>query len=188
METLLISAVVVALAEIGDKTQLLAIVLTARFKQPVPIIIGIFCATIANHLLAATGGYFLSDFLSGIWFQYLIAASFIAMAAWTLIPDEIAETKKDHALANAFIATLIAFFLIEMGDKTQVATVALAARFHSVFLVAVGTTTGMLIADVPAVLLAERATNFVPLRYVRVGAALLFFVLGLWQLIAIWVG
>jgi putative Ca2+/H+ antiporter (TMEM165/GDT1 family) len=126
--------------------------------------------------------------LSGTWFQYIIAASFIAMAAWTLIQDEKAETNKDHALANAFIATLIAFFLIEMGDKTQVATVALAARFQSVFVVAAGTTTRMLLADVPAVLLAERATNFVPLRYVRVGAALLFFVLGLWQLVAIRIG
>jgi len=110
------------------------------------------------------------------------------MAAWTLIQNEKAETNKDHALANAFIATLIAFFLIEMGDKTQVATVALAARFQSVFVVAAGTTTRMLLADVPAVLLAERATNFVPLRYVRVGAALLFFVLGLWQLVAIRIG
>ncbi|HEY0283715.1 MAG TPA: TMEM165/GDT1 family protein [Rhizomicrobium sp.] len=186
METLLISAVVVALAEIGDKTQLLAIVLTARFKKPVPIILGIFCATIANHILAATGGYFLSDLLSGAWFQYVVAASFIAMALWTLFPDRLDTKEKDHALAGAFITALIAFFLVEIGDKTQVATAALAARFHSVFLIAAGTTMGMLLADIPAVLLAERAMNFVPLKYVRTGAAFLFFVLGVWGLIATW--
>lgn len=188
METLLISTVVVALAEIGDKTQLLAMVLATRFKQPVPIILGILCATIANHALAAMGGYYLSDFLSGIWFQYFIAISFIAMALWTLIPDKVEDTNKRDGLTSAFLTTLVAFFLIEIGDKTQIATAALAARFHNVFLVAAGTTTGMLLADVPAVLLAERATNVVPLKYVRIGAASLFFGLGLWGLIALWVG
>jgi putative Ca2+/H+ antiporter (TMEM165/GDT1 family) len=185
VEALLISIVVVALAEIGDKTQLLAIVLATRFKQPLPIILGILCATMANHALAAMGGYYLSDFLSGAWFQYLIAASFIAMAFWTLIPDE-GDANKVHPGTGAFLTTLIAFFLIEIGDKTQIATAALAARFHNVFLVAAGTTVGMLLADVPAVLLAERATGFVPLRYVRIGAALLFFGLALWVLIALW--
>ena len=188
METILISTVVVALAEIGDKTQLLAIVLATKFKQPMPVILGILCATIANHALAAAGGYYLSDFLSGAWFQYLIAISFIAMAFWTLIPDKVGDADKERRLTSAFLPTLVAFFLIEIGDKTQIATAALAARFHSVSLVAAGTTTGMLLADVPAVLLAERATTFIPLNYVRIGAALLFLALGLWGLIALWIG
>lgn len=186
METFLVSTFVVALAEIGDKTQLLAIVLATRFKKPIPIILGIFCATIANHTLAAMGGYYLANFLSGFWFQLFVGLSFIAMAAWILVPDSMDDEKQDHRLASAFLTTLVAFFLIEIGDKTQIATAALAARFHEVVLVAAGTTAGMMLADVPAVYLAERATTLVPLKYVRMAAALLFLVLGLLQLIVIW--
>jgi putative Ca2+/H+ antiporter (TMEM165/GDT1 family) len=186
MEALLVSTAVVALAEIGDKTQLLAIVLATRFKKPIPIILGIFCATIANHLLAATGGYFLSNVLSGVWFQTAVALSFVAMGIWTLIPDTLDDAQEDHKLASAFLTTLVVFFLVEIGDKTQIATAALAARFHDVFLVAVGTTTGMMLADVPAVFLAERATAIIPLKYVRVGAALLFLALGLLQMMSLW--
>jgi putative Ca2+/H+ antiporter (TMEM165/GDT1 family) len=182
MNPLLISTVVVALAEIGDKTQLLALVLATRFRQPVPIIAGILAATIANHLLAATAGYYLSDLLGGTWFRLLVAVSFLAMAAWTLIPDKADEAQGSGDRWGAFLTTLVAFFLVEIGDKTQLATLALAARFHSIVLVAAGTTLGMMIADVPAVLLGEAATRIVPLRYVRWGAAALFAVLGLWAL------
>ena len=182
MEPLFVSALVVALAEIGDKTQLLAILLATRFKKPVPIILGILAATIANHLLASTVGYYLSDFLKGPWFKVLVAISFIAMAAWTLVPDKEEDTKADPGRFGVFVTTTIAFFLVEMGDKTQLATVALAARFHTIVLVAAGTTLGMMVADIPAVLLGEAATKFVPVKYLRIAAALLFFALGVWAL------
>ena len=182
MEPLLVSTLVVALAEIGDKTQLLAILLATRFGKPLPIIAGILCATIANHLLAATAGYFISGLLSGFWFRIAVAASFIAMAAWTLVPDKEEELKTSSSNWGAFATTLAAFFLVEIGDKTQIATVALAARFHTVFLVAAGTTLGMMIADIPAVFLGEAATKIVPLKYVRIGTAAIFAGLGLWAL------
>lgn len=183
METILISTLLVAIAEIGDKTQLLAIVLTARFRKPVPIILGILCATVTNHLLAAAGGYFIADLLKGFWFQIGVSLAFIAMAAWTLVPDKMDDDTELHDGTSAFLATLVAFFFVEIGDKTQIATVALAARFHSVALVATGTTLGMLLADIPAVLLAEKATEIVPLTYVRAAAAAIFLVLGLWGLL-----
>ena len=182
MESLLVSTFVVALAEIGDKTQLLAIVLATRFRKPLPIIAGILCATLANHALAALAGFFLTDFLSGAWFKYALALSFIAMAIWALVPDKIDEMKEHRAGAGIFLTTLIAFFVVEIGDKTQVATAALAARFHEVTLVTAGTTLGMMLANVPAVFLGEAATKVIPLKYVRLGAALIFFALGLWAL------
>jgi putative Ca2+/H+ antiporter (TMEM165/GDT1 family)/putative Mn2+ efflux pump MntP len=182
MESLFVSAFVVALAEIGDKTQLLAIVLATRFRKPLPIIAGILVATLANHALAALAGFFLTDFLSGAWFKYALALSFIAMAIWALVPDKIDEMKEHRAGAGIFITTLVAFFIVEIGDKTQVATAALAARFHEVMLVTAGTTLGMMLANVPAVFLGEAATKVVPLKYVRLGAALIFFALGLWAL------
>jgi putative Ca2+/H+ antiporter (TMEM165/GDT1 family) len=180
MESLFVSTFVVALAEIGDKTQLLAIILATRFRKPLPIIAGILCATLGNHALAALAGFFLTDFLSGTWFKYALALSFIAMAIWALIPDKIDEMKESRAGAGVFITTLVAFFLVEIGDKTQVATAALAARFHEVVLVTAGTTLGMMLANVPAVFLGEAATRVLPLKYVRLGAALIFFALGLW--------
>ncbi len=183
MEPLVISTLVVALAEIGDKTQLLAILLATRFRRPWAIVAGIFGATVANHLLAATAGYFLAGWLSGPWFRALVAVSFLAMAGWTLIPDKADEDKGSQARFGAFLTTLVAFFLVEIGDKTQIATVALAARFHSVVVVATGTTLGMLIADVPAVFLGEAATKVLPIRYVRWGAAALFAALGLLALV-----
>ena len=182
MEPLLVSTLVVAIAEIGDKTQLLAVLLATRFKRPWPIVAGILAATVANHLLAATAGYYLSSFLSGPWFKGLVAVSFLAMAAWALVPDKADELKSDTGRLGVFLTTLVAFFLVEIGDKTQIATVALAARFHTVVLVAAGTTLGMMIADVPAVFLGEAATRIVPLKYVRWGSALMFAVLGLWAL------
>lgn len=182
MEALLTSTLVVALAEIGDKTQLLAIVLATRFKRPLPIIAGIFAATIANHFLAALVGAQAASFLDGLWFRYLIAASFIAMAIWTLVPDKLDALKDRPPRFGVFVTTLTAFFLVEMGDKTQIATVALGARFNSVVFVTIGTTLGMMLANVPAVFLGNELIKRVPMRVVRAVAASLFFVIGLWLL------
>lgn len=182
MEALLTSTAVVTLAEIGDKTQLLAIVLATRFKKPLPIIVGIFTATIANHFLAALVGSEVASILDGQWFRYAIAASFIAMAAWTLIPDKLDDDEHKPARFGAFITTLIAFFLVEMGDKTQVATVALGARFHDVLSVTIGTTLGMMLANVPAVFLGHEVLKYVPLNIVRMIAAGLFLLIGVWVL------
>lgn len=182
MEALLTSTAVVALAEIGDKTQLLAIVLATRFKKPMPIVAGIFAATIANHFLAALVGSQVAYILDGQWFRYAIAVSFIAMAAWTLVPDKLDDEDEKPARFGAFITTLIAFFLVEMGDKTQVATVALGARFHDVIAVTTGTTLGMMLANVPAVILGHEVLKYVPLKIVRTIAAVLFLVIGLWVL------
>lgn len=172
----------VALAEIGDKTQLLAIVLATRFKRPLPIVLGILVATLANHFLAALVGHSAASVLDGPWFRYAIAVSFIAMALWTLVPDKLDEEEAKPARFGAFLTTLVAFFLVEMGDKTQVATVALGAQFSNVFLVTAGTTCGMMIANVPAVFLGNELIKRVPLHVVRTLAALLFLGLGLWLL------
>lgn len=171
-----------ALAEFGDKTQLLAIVLASRFKKPLPIIAGIATATVANHLLAAAGGYYLSSLFGGFWFRFAVAVSFLGMGIWTLVPDRPADegTISD---SGAYLATVVAIFVLEIGDKTQIATAALAARFHSILLVATGTTIGMLAADTPAVFLAERATTLVPLQVVRAITALIFLGLGVWALL-----
>lgn len=182
MESFLTSTAVVALAEIGDKTQLLAIVLATRFRKPLPIVAGIFAATVANHFLAALVGAQVASILEGQWFRYAIAISFIAMAAWTLIPDKLDEEEQKPARFGAFLTTLIAFFLVEMGDKTQVATVALGARFTDVVSVTMGTTLGMMIANVPAVFLGHEVLKYVPLDVVRRIAAGLFLVIGLWVL------
>jgi putative Ca2+/H+ antiporter (TMEM165/GDT1 family) len=184
VEAFLTSTAVVALAEIGDKTQLLAIVLAARFKQPMAIIAGIFVATIANHFLAALIGSQAASLLDGPGFRLIIAASFIAMAAWTLIPDKLDdEPQPKPARFGAFVATTIAFFLVEMGDKTQIATVALGARFNDVVAVTMGTTLGMMLANVPAVFLGNELLKRVPLKIVRWVAAGLFLVIGVWVLI-----
>ena len=181
MEALFISALVVAIAEIGDKTQLLAIILATRFKKPVPIILGILVATLANHALAALAGYWVSDLLSGLWFRWAVAIAFIAMAGWALIPDKADDGEVGKlGKHGVFWTTAIAFFFVEMGDKTQIATVALAAKFHGVLLIAAGTTLGMMAANIPAVYLGEAATKIVPLKYVRLGAALIFLGLGIW--------
>ncbi|GGY92724.1 TMEM165/GDT1 family protein [Novosphingobium colocasiae] len=183
MEALLTSTAVVALAEIGDKTQLLAIVLATRFRKPWPIVGGILVATLANHFLAALVGEQASSFLDGQWFRYAVAISFIAMAGWTLIPDKFDEDEEAKpSRFGPFLATTIAFFLVEMGDKTQIATIALGARFHSVLPVMAGTTLGMMIANVPAVFLGNELVRRVPLNVVRTVAALLFLGIGLWLL------
>jgi len=183
MEALLTSTAVVALAEIGDKTQLLAILLATRFRKPVPIIFGILVATLANHFCAALLGASVASIFQNGWFRILIAVSFLAMAAWTLIPDKVDDLDDKPARFGAFVTTVIAFFLVEMGDKTQIATVALGARFQQVELVTLGTTIGMMIANVPAVLLGHELIKRVPLKAVRIVAALLFAVIGVWLLV-----
>ncbi|PZO90676.1 MAG: hypothetical protein DI623_06030 [Sphingomonas sanxanigenens] len=190
MDALITSTAVVALAEIGDKTQLLAILLATRFKRPWPIVGGIFAATIANHFLAALVGAEAASLFSGAWFRYLVAISFIAMAIWTLIPDKIDDLEQKPARFGAFMTTLIAFFLVEMGDKTQIATVALAARYHEVLPVMAGTTIGMMIANVPAVFMGDALIKRVPLAVVRYIAAALMLAIGLWLLAATagWIG
>lgn len=185
MEIILTSTLVVALAEIGDKTMLLAIVLASRFRKPLPIITGIFFATIANHALAAWAGSAIAGLLDGQWFRIAVAIGFLAMAAWTLVPDRFEDDdgRRDRSRRGAFLTTLISFFLVEIGDKTQVTTVALGAHYHSVALVAIGTTLGMMLANVPAVFLGDRITRLVPLNIVRMAAAAIFAGLGLWGLI-----
>lgn len=181
MEALLASTLLVAFAEIGDKTQLLAIVLAARFGRPLPIIAGIAAATLANHALAAWVGTLAAGWFDGPEFRLALAAGFIAMAAWTLVPDKLDDDEAPAASAqSAFLATLVAFFIVEMGDKTQIATVALGAQYQQLLWVTAGTTLGMLIANVPAVLLGQALVKRIPLATVRRVAAGLFLVTGLW--------
>ncbi|MFN3451793.1 MAG: TMEM165/GDT1 family protein [Sphingorhabdus sp.] len=183
MEIFFASTLLVAVAEIGDKTMLLAILLATRFKRPLPVIAGIFAATIANHALAAWAGSALASVFTSDTFRIAVAIGFILMAAWTLIPDKVDDDIKVASQRGAFVATTIAFFfLVEMGDKTQIATVALGAKFHSIFWVAAGTTLGMMIANVPAVYLGEKLVEKISLRTVHIIAASMFLLLGLWQL------
>jgi putative Ca2+/H+ antiporter (TMEM165/GDT1 family) len=177
--TILISTGVVALAEMGDKTQLLAFLLAARFKKPVPIILGILLATIVNHGFAGALGAWITTLLSPNALGWILGISFIAMAIWTLKPDEIEEDEaKIAGRFGVFGATTITFFLAEMGDKTQIATVALAANYSNVILVVIGTTLGMMIADVPAVFIGTKFAQKVSMRLVHGIAAAVFAVLG----------
>lgn len=179
MEALLISTGVVALAEIGDKTQLLAFILAARFKKPIPIVVGILCATIVNHGLAGALGAWITATLNPEVLRWILGASFIGMAIWTLIPDKIEEEETQIAKKfGVFGATLVTFFLAEMGDKTQIATVAMAAHYSNPLLVVAGTTLGMLIADVPAVFIGDKLANKIPMKLVHSIAAGIFAVLG----------
>ncbi|MCX7863802.1 MAG: TMEM165/GDT1 family protein [Novosphingobium sp.] len=184
MEAFLASVAVVALAEIGDKTMLLAIVLAARLRAPWQILAGILAATIANHALAALVGSEVAGLVDAPWFRLAVAIGFIAMAVWTLVPDRLDDQGDGFVQrSSAFLTTLIAFFLVEMGDKTQIATVALAAQYHSLIAVAGGTTLGMMIANAPAVFLGEELVKRISLRFTRIAAAGLFAALGLWQLV-----
>ena len=171
LATYWISTLLVALAEMGDRTQLLAIMLASRYRRPVPILLGILVATIANHSLAAAIGFYVASLLQATWFKFAIALSFIAMALWALIPDKPDEDKPDRLRMGVFLTTAIAFFLVEIGDKTQIATAALAARFHDVIVVAAGTTTGMMVANIPAVLLGQAVTKILPIKTLRYAAA-----------------
>lgn len=180
MEALLVSTGVVALAEIGDKTQLLAFILAARFKKPVPIILGILCATVVNHGLAGALGAWITSMVTPEILRWVLGVSFLGMAVWTMIPDEIEEeeTRAAHKF-GVFGATLVTFFLAEMGDKTQVATIAMAAHYANPILVVTGTTLGMLIADVPAVFVGDKLATRIPMRLVHAIAAAIFALLGI---------
>ena len=186
MESLFVSTGVVALAEIGDKTQLLAFLLATRFKKPVPIIAGILVATILNHALAGALGAWLTQVIGPEILRWVLGASFIAMAVWMLIPDTIDDEEEgEEPRWGVFGTTGIAFFLAEMGDKTQIATVMLAARFDAYYWVVAGTTLGMMLANVPVVYLGERMTRLVPMRVVHIVSALVFAVLGVLALLPI---
>ena len=179
MEALLVSTGVVALAEIGDKTQLLAFLLAARFKKPLPIIAGILCATILNHGMAGALGAWITSTVNPEILRWILGVSFIGMAAWTLIPDKI-EDEETHAAQKlgVFGATFVTFFLAEMGDKTQIATIALTAHYASPLMVVAGTTIGMLLADVPAVFAGDKLANKIPMKLVHSIAAGVFVLLG----------
>ena len=179
MEALLVSIGVVALAEIGDKTQLLAFLLAARFKKPLPIVAGILCATLVNHGLAGALGTWITASLSPSVLRWVLGISFLAMAAWTLVPDKIEEEEaRITGRLGVFGATLVTFFLAEMGDKTQIATVAMAAHYADPLRVVLGTTLGMLVADVPAVFLGGKLAQRIPMRLVHGVAAAIFAALG----------
>lgn len=180
MESLLVSTGVVALAEIGDKTQLLAFILAARFKKPVPIILGILAATVVNHGLAGALGAWITAVVSPEIMRWTLGLSFIGMAVWTMIPDKIEDEETQIAQRfGVFGTTLITFFLAEMGDKTQIATVALAAHYAAPLVVVIGTTLGMLIADVPAVFVGDKLASKIPMKLVHSIAATIFALLGI---------
>ena len=183
MEAFLISTGIVALAEIGDKTQLLAFILAAKFRKPVPIVLGILVATLANHGFAGAVGAWVTTLLSAEALRWILGVSFLAMAVWTLIPDKFDEDDAKLARFGVFGTTLIAFFFAEMGDKTQVATVALAAQFQSLFWVVAGTTVGMMVANVPAVIMGDRIAHKMPVVLVHRVAATIFAVLGVLTLL-----
>lgn len=179
MQAFLVSTGIVALAEIGDKTQLLAFILAAKFRKPVPITLGILVATLANHGFAGALGSWITSLLGPEVLRWVLGVSFIGMAIWTLVPDKFDEDDANLARYGVFGTTLVAFFLAEMGDKTQIATVALAAQYHSFFQVVSGTTLGMMIANVPAVILGDRIAKRMPVKIVHRIAAAIFAVLGI---------
>ncbi len=184
LDALWVSTGVVTLAEIGDKTQLLAFILAARFKKPIPIVLGILLATLFNHGLAGALGAWITTALDPEILRWALGVSFLAMAAWTLIPDKIEEeetTQGNHL--GVFGATLITFFLAEMGDKTQIATIALSAHYGTPLLVVAGTTLGMLIADVPAVFVADQFADKIPMKWVHRAAASIFASMGVLTLL-----
>ena len=183
MEAFLVSTGIVALAEIGDKTQLLSFLLAARFRQPVPIILGIFVATVLNHALAGAAGAWVTHVLGPSVLRWVLGLSFIAMAGWMLIPDKLDAEVDERPRWGVFGTTLTTFFLAEMGDKTQIATVALAAQYASVVAVVLGTTLGMMLVNVPAVLVGERLAKRLPVGTVHVIAALIFAALGVLALL-----
>ncbi|GAA4017673.1 TMEM165/GDT1 family protein [Actimicrobium antarcticum] len=179
MEAFLVSTGIVALAEIGDKTQLLAFLLAAKFRKPIPVVLGILVATIVNHAFAAAIGTWLTGLAGPDVMRWILGISFLAMAVWTLIPDKLDEGDAKLAHYGVFATTVIAFFLAEMGDKTQIATIALAARYDALILVVAGTTLGMMLANVPAVYFGGKLANRMPVRLVHGIAAAIFAVLGI---------
>lgn len=184
MEAFLVSTGIVALAEMGDKTQLLALILAARFKKPWPIVAGILVATLVNHALAGAAGAWVTTLIGPQMLRWILGASFLAMAAWMLVPDKMdADEDEKPPRYGVFFTTVLVFFLAEMGDKTQIATVMLAARYDAIVSVVAGTTLGMMLANAPVVWLGERVTRLVPLRVVHIISALIFASLGLMALL-----
>ena len=185
MEAFLVSTGVVALGEMGDKTQLLAMLLAARFRKPIPIVLGILVATLANHALAGAVGQWVADAIGPVWLRWIIGGSFLAMAVWMMIPDQIDADEADAKglRLGVFGTTVVAFFLAEMGDKTQIATVALAARYDALVAVVAGTTLGMMLANVPAVYLGDQIAKKVSMTLVHGISALIFAVLGVMTLL-----
>ncbi|OWW19138.1 TMEM165/GDT1 family protein [Noviherbaspirillum denitrificans] len=183
MEAFLLSTGIVALAEMGDKTQLLSLLLAAKFRRPIPIILGILVATVFNHAFAGAVGGWMTDFFGKDVLRWVLGVSFIAMAIWTLIPDKIDDVETKHERFGVFMTTVVAFFLAEMGDKTQVATVALAAKYSAFYAVVAGTTLGMMIANVPAVFLGNKIIEMISMRLVHMVAAAIFAVLGVLTLL-----
>ena len=178
MEIFLLSTAVVGLAEIGDKTQILSLMLAARFQRPLPIIFGTFFATIANHAAAGLTGTYFGSLLSGPWMRWILGLSFLSVAVWALFPDKYEGNETPISRSGAFISTLIALFIAEIGDKTQIATVGLAARFEQFYAVVIGTTLGMMLANIPAVLLGDRIAEKLPMKAIRITAAVVFAALG----------
>jgi putative Ca2+/H+ antiporter (TMEM165/GDT1 family) len=178
VEAFLVSTMVVGLAEIGDKTQILSMMLAARFQRAVPVILGILVATIANHAAAGLAGVFFGSVLTGALMRWILWISFLGVAVWALFPDKYAGDDRKIGHERAFLATLCAFFLAETGDKTQLATIGLAARFEIFYPVVIGTTLGMMLANIPAVLIGRRAADRLPLKAIRITAAAAFVALG----------
>jgi putative Ca2+/H+ antiporter (TMEM165/GDT1 family) len=178
VEAFLVSTMVVGLAEIGDKTQILSMILAARFQRPAPILFGILCATLANHAAAGLAGTFFGSWLTGPWMRWILAASFFAVAVWALFPDKYEANEKGLSRSGAFTTTLVAFFFAEIGDKTQIATIGLAARFETFYAVVAGTTLGMMLANIRAVILGDNLAGRLPLKAIRYTAAVVFAALG----------
>ena len=180
VDSFLVSTSLVALAEVGDKTQLLSLVLAAKYRKPVPIILGVFAATLLSHAGAGAIGALLSSFLSPAILNWAVVASFLLMAGWILVPDKLDEDEAgiDKSHYGVFMTVALAFFIAEMGDKTQIATIALAARFHDFYWVVAGTTLGMMIANVPVIFLGHRFADKLPAKAVHIVAALIFVILG----------
>jgi Ca2+/H+ antiporter, TMEM165/GDT1 family len=185
VETFLVSAVVVGLAEIGDKTQILSMILAARFHRPIPIIFGILFATMANHAAAGLAGTLIGDFLTGQWMRWILGLSFLSVAVWALFPDKYEAGDNTIGRWGAFTSTLVAFFLAEIGDKTQNATVGLAARFEQLYPVVAGTTLGMMLANVPAVVIGNKLADALPVKVIRITAAAVFGGLGVVTLLGV---
>ena len=187
MEPFLISVALVSLAEIGDKTMLLAIALAATWRRPAPIILGILVATLANHAFAALAGTLAAQYLDGPWMKWIVGVAFLGFAVWALIPDTLDvqdEQGPEKTFAGVFWTATAAFFLVEMGDKTQIATAGLAIRFENLPLVVAGSTLGMMLVNAPAVLLGEATARRLPLKYIRMAAAIAFAATGFWVLLA----
>ncbi|HEX3896192.1 MAG TPA: TMEM165/GDT1 family protein [Rudaea sp.] len=184
MQTFFISILTVALAELGDKTQLLALILAAKYRRPWPIAAGILAATLINHALAGTIGAVIAKWLAPQTLQWIVAMSLLVIALWTLKPDKADEAEAEHGTNHSvFIATAISFFLAETGDKTQIATAVIAAEYHPLWQVIAGTTTGMLLADVPVIWLGSKFATRLPLRAIRYATALFFATMGIWILL-----